>query len=49
MSETAWEAAVNREALQRIAELARQWRDDEIDAGEAVYEIESIVDEVGVE
>jgi hypothetical protein len=44
-----WESAVNREALKDIAELVRQWRDDKIDAEEAVYEIESIVDEVGVE
>ena len=42
-----WEAAVVNEAWKKIWQIKELWRDGTIDGDEAMYEIETIMDEVG--
>jgi hypothetical protein len=51
MNDTLWDLAVYKEALQEINGLIQSWRSgvSDEDAFDFLYEIEGIVDEVGLE
>lgn len=42
-----WEAAVVNNAWKKIWQIKELWRDGTCDGDEAMYEIETIMDEVG--
>tara|TARA_A100001515_G_C4493691_1_gene184207 strand:+ start:469 stop:615 length:147 start_codon:yes stop_codon:yes gene_type:complete len=47
MSYYNYESAVVNEAWSKLWKLKEQWRDGELDGDEAMYEIETLMDEVG--
>ncbi len=46
-TDTSWESAVVDEAWKEMWQIKQLWRDGTIDGDEAMYEIETIMDEVG--
>lgn len=49
MSETDWMIAVYKEALEKTLSIVKGWRDDGHESEDAIYEIEGVLGEVGLE